>query len=336
MGNVEAPGEGISVTVAATGTPELQHYNWNAVLSNGCTGCHATPNKFLTADFRQENSFCYSCHNATGASHEKGLYSGSHTVLVNATTGGCKLPTYGNITASERGNQPFANLNGGKVVCVTCHNPMKKAEDMGRTWEYTTTSDRFKYKMANGGWPGFKSLVPKVYRDASLHTAPTYSKTRKDYLVAPAEYTFNEYSGTVTFKTQQASSVYVYFSLDYPYLRASNADNTLCADCHTQTTHKGSNCLTCHTAHSTANRDDIRQVVRTTDRSERPVAFSRITGIGSFADGNGTYDGICEVCHIQTKYYRRDGTGFANHSGGVNYDRTNCTACHTHGSGFAR
>jgi hypothetical protein len=335
-GNVETPGEGISVTVAATGTPELQHYNWNAVLSNGCAGCHACPNKFLPTDFGQKNAFCYSCHNAAGVSHDKGLYSGNHSVMVNATTGGSRMPTYGNISASERSNQLFANLNDGRVVCITCHNAMGKSEDMGRTWEYTTTSDRFKYKMTNGGWAGYKSLVPKVYRDASLHTAPTYSKTRNDYLVAPAEYTFNEYSGTVTFKTQQASSAYVYVSLDYPYLRASNADNTLCADCHTQATHKGENCLTCHTAHGTTNTAGIRQSIRTADMLEQPVVFNCLTGAGSFADGDATHNGICEVCHIQTKYYRRDGAGFANHSGGVNYDRTNCTTCHTHGSGFAR
>ena len=67
-----------------------------------------------------------------------------------------------------------------------------------------------------------------------------------------------------------------------------------------------------------------------------PVTFLRYTGLNSFADGNATRNGICEVCHIKTKYYRRDGSGFANHSGGVNYDRADCTACHSHSTGFAR
>ena len=140
----------------------------------------------------------------------------------------------------------------------------------------------------------------------------------------------------MTFKTAQPSSVYIYVTLNYPYLRASSQDNRLCSDCHTQATHKGENCLACHTAHNTGNIAGIKGTVRTTDRSERTVGFLRLTGMNSFADGDSIYDGVCEVCHTQTKYYRRDGAGFTNHSGGQNYDRTDCIACHSHFTGFAR
>jgi hypothetical protein len=76
--------------------------------------------------------------------------------------------------------------------------------------------------------------------------------------------------------------------------------------------------------------------VRTTDNSERAVVLMNRSGADSFADGGSTRDGICEVCHTQTKYYRRDGSGFANHSGGINYNGKDCTACHSHMNGFGR
>jgi hypothetical protein len=169
-----------------------------------------------------------------------------------------------------------------------------------------------------------------------LWAGPAYSKTKKDNFVSPSEYTYNEINGTVTFLTAQSPSSYVYVSLDYPYLRASNADNNLCSDCHTQATHRGDNCQTCHTAHNTMNIKGIRSTLRAPNRTSVTVKFLGSTGINSFADGDGTNDGICEVCHTATKYYRRDGSGFANHSGGANQSGKNCTSCHSHNTGFAR
>ncbi|MGC2423108.1 MAG: hypothetical protein WA666_01995, partial [Nitrospirota bacterium] len=112
--------------------------------------------------------------------------------------------------------------------------------------------------------------------------------------------------------------------------------NALCVDCHTEATHEDINCLNCHQAHNTSNIMGIKQNVRASNYTTVPVKFRRYTGANSFTDGDATHDGICEVCHTQTKYYRRDGSGFANHSGGVNYDRQNCTVCHSHSTGFAR
>jgi alpha-tubulin suppressor-like RCC1 family protein len=337
--NVEVPGAGVRVTIPSSGSPELVHYDWDAWLTNGdCGVCHVTTSTFLNADFRQGPGFCRSCHNAAAPAHDRDLLgTRGHSMMVNVTSGGARIPTYGDITTAEYDNRIFAHLmDGDKVVCVTCHNPMRKTEDMGRVWEYTTTSDDLTYTLQHGGWAGYGSLEPRVYRDTSLWSGPTYVKNKKDYLVDASEYTFNEYSGTITFNAAQEPTDYVYVTLDYPYLRASNADNTMCSDCHTEATHRGINCLTCHTAHNTDNLGGVRGVVRAPDRVELPVVFLRQTGINSFADGDTTYDGICEVCHTQTLYYRRDGSGFVNHSGGFDYSGTDCTACHSHTSGFER
>jgi len=59
------------------------------------------------------------------------------------------------------------------------------------------------------------------------------------------------------------------------------------------------------------------------------VKFFDQTGTNSFADGDETYDGVCEVCHTQTKHYRNDGSGTSH------YPADNCSRCHSHIDGFA-
>ncbi len=124
-------------------------------------------------------------------------------------------------------------------------------------------------------------------------------------------------------------------SLDYPYFRASSQDNRLCADCHRQTTHEGANCLDCHQAHNTDNLAGVREKVRATNHTSIEVKFLRYTGTGSFADGGAARDGVCYACHTRTLYYRSDGLGLPTHADGRNYDGKDCTACHSHRSGFA-
>ncbi|GAB4339862.1 MAG: hypothetical protein Kow0089_13060 [Desulfobulbaceae bacterium] len=65
----------------------------------------------------------------------------------------------------------------------------------------------------------------------------------------------------------------------------------------------------------------------------RAVRFLGNTGPNSFADGDGTVDGICEVCHTQTSRWRNDGSlaGVAEHS---ELKGSNCVACHPHEQGF--
>lgn len=67
----------------------------------------------------------------------------------------------------------------------------------------------------------------------------------------------------------------------------------------------------------------------------RSTKFFRTSGAKSFADGDGVYDGICEVCHTKTKgpgevaRYRNTGNADAGH-----YVAQECTACHEHIEGF--
>lgn len=319
------------------GSSELQHYDWDEFLTGGdCNVCHQAPSMFLTDGFMQEPAFCESCHNASGVGHDKTVDDArGHSVMASVTSAGCVMPTYGNITTGEFGNSPSASLkDGDKVVCITCHNPMKKTEDYGRAWEMTTTGDGRTYLMQYGGWVGYGRLEPVVYRDKSLSGGPGNVRARKDYIVDPLEYTYDEAAGTITFAAEQDPSDYVYVTLDYPYLRASSEGNRLCSDCHAETTHVGANCLDCHQSHGSDNLAGVRGTLRAPDRAELSVVFMRYTGAGSFADSDGTHDGICEVCHTLTSYYRRDGSVVGNHSNTADYTGSDCTSCHKHSDGF--
>lgn len=89
------------------------------------------------------------------------------------------------------------------------------------------------------------------------------------------------------------------------------------------------NCLGCHTPHGSANRSLVRPQVRHRRRL-RPVEFVNASGaaVGGFTNPDAPGTGLCEVCHRNTEYYRRDGTG-------AEHFTATCTACHSHAIGFA-
>ncbi|MEW6601281.1 MAG: cytochrome c3 family protein [Nitrospirota bacterium] len=67
----------------------------------------------------------------------------------------------------------------------------------------------------------------------------------------------------------------------------------------------------------------------------KTVRFLRATGVNSFADGDGTYDGICEACHTKTDHFRNNGGGPDQlHVNMGSPAGTNCTDCHKHINGF--
>ncbi|MBI5408464.1 MAG: hypothetical protein HZA14_03765, partial [Nitrospirae bacterium] len=67
----------------------------------------------------------------------------------------------------------------------------------------------------------------------------------------------------------------------------------------------------------------------------KATRFFNSTGEKSFADGDATYDGVCEVCHTQTTHFRNNGGGSDQlHSNMGSPAGTRCTSCHQHINGF--
>jgi predicted CxxxxCH...CXXCH cytochrome family protein len=73
----------------------------------------------------------------------------------------------------------------------------------------------------------------------------------------------------------------------------------------------------------------IKDTLATPNSGDKSVKFFNATGANSFADGDATYDGVCEACHTQTTYHRNDATGDHTHNAG-----TKCANCHDHTKGF--
>src|SRR4030042_398834 len=71
--------------------------------------------------------------------------------------------------------------------------------------------------------------------------------------------------------------------------------------------------------------------------TSKQVKFLDQIGANSYADGDGTYNGVCEVCHTQTDHYRNNGGApDQNHANLCSGEKggTNCITCHTHTNGF--
>jgi predicted CxxxxCH...CXXCH cytochrome family protein len=73
----------------------------------------------------------------------------------------------------------------------------------------------------------------------------------------------------------------------------------------------------------------LNSTVVTPNSGSKTVRFFDNTGTNSFADGDASYDGICEACHTQTDYHRNDATGDHTHNAGQE-----CARCHSHTVGF--
>jgi predicted CXXCH cytochrome family protein len=81
---------------------------------------------------------------------------------------------------------------------------------------------------------------------------------------------------------------------------------------------------------------DIMDISADGSGNNKPVKFFDQTGTNSFADGDTTYNGVCEVCHTRTTHFRYGGSGTDQHHMNVgNADATNCISCHPHTNGFA-
>ncbi|UCC28734.1 MAG: hypothetical protein JSU86_11090 [Phycisphaerales bacterium] len=91
-------------------------------------------------------------------------------------------------------------------------------------------------------------------------------------------------------------------------------------------------CTACHDLHdpASANLALVSASIRNqTLNIDKPVMFSSLTGLGSFSTSSAVDpDGICQVCHTVTMFHLHDGTGAPHQEG------EDCTACHTHDTGF--
>ena len=89
--------------------------------------------------------------------------------------------------------------------------------------------------------------------------------------------------------------------------------------------HFCASCTDCHTMHGFTNLAFIRSSLTSPNSGDQDVVFLTREGTGSLADGDQTFDGICEVCHTTTDYHRNSTDGGHDH-----YPGNRCVRCHDH------
>jgi predicted CxxxxCH...CXXCH cytochrome family protein len=203
------------------------------------------------------------------------------------------------------------------TLCWSCHNDIEAP--------YVRTHSSLQIDNGYGDWtvecktchnPHYQRQADAYGSASYLYSGISTNVTATTLTETGAGWTVNKYQGFVVIPDTA--------QMQYKYKIVSNTSETL--------TIAGPINV------STINAGDpfaivygklINSDIDSPNSGRKAVAFFNSSGPNSFADGDGTYDGICEVCHTQTSYHRNDVTGNHTHNVGVD-----CVTCHIHSEGF--
>lgn len=354
--------ENISVTTGNIGDDG----NVSLIVTNSCGDGSSTNFAVTVADPTVADhalttcSSCHTFHNATGstltnASANEGLCLSCHVTgqmaetmpflssdkAIPGTSGNSHSwdalaanPTYETVIPTDAAMAARLTTDN-KIVCSTCHDQHNSAvvspylridnTDDAMCKDCHSPRDVGLYTDATPGYGSHPIGNTVVYDDADsrFNASPTalLAVSNNDKIQCSSCHGVHDVTNSGTLTT------------DGNLLKSTN-DNTLCLDCHAYTGHQGETCITCHQVHNT-NKNNIymiRDLITTPSSGDKTVVFTAETGTNSFADGDGTYDGICEVCHTTnaSTYHYNTAAGDHSHEAG-----TNCTDCHTHDTDFA-
>ncbi|MDH4320554.1 MAG: hypothetical protein OEV73_03555 [Desulfobulbaceae bacterium] len=294
------------LVLAGAGRADKRNLNYphNSTNSINCWSCHYTTASVPTwvtdpvtdIDDTPWNRLCWSCHNETDA-----IYVDNHSSLatnsLNYTWPTATTDMYGTASSS--------------VECRTCHFVHHQLQE--RTFNSTT----WQYEFNSAG---------------ALFTGAVSGISASTVTVAGAGWTENQWAGYMV--VPNVSNAFApatsgqYHSYDYKIV--SNTSDTL--------TVEGPVDLTVLGAGSTMAiyyGRLVRSTITTPSSGAKTVKFYDTTGTHSFADGDATRDGVCEVCHTLVTHFRNNGTGSQQlHENLDGKAGTKCVECHVHTAGF--
>ena len=303
----------------------------------GCNACHITHDALggsLTNTLGNAN-LCMSCHVTSGAADGKPFSNADKAIpgtsgTSHAWDAASVNTTYETVLTTDP--QMVLRVDEGNITCSTCHD------------QHNSNTNPSYTRISNAGDAMCKDCHSP--RDVGRYVDET-TLNKGSHPVGLA------YSGTGDFESSPTGSVLVvggnvecsschqthYATTTDGYLLRQTNDDALCTSCHTLGTHNSMGCNDCHQTHNTdkSNIYMIKNTIATPSSGDRTVVFTALTGTNSFADGDATYDGVCEVCHTTTLHFRNDGSASdQNHtSSGGPQDGTNCIGCHPHNSDFS-
>lgn len=317
---------------------DTAHFN-NSIYCVSCHEYHNTLGINLTSEANNAN-LCMSCHNPVGLANnvsfseaemaEPGISGTSHAWNKPAVNNkyGANLPINSNMAAY---------IVDGKIICSTCHQlhnqlsrPFLRAsnvqDSMCKDCHSIRNIGTYATNPNNKGSHPIELTYPSA--DPRFHTSI------QDTNIVLID---DKIECSSCHSMHAASSGNANDGAGDGYLLRMPNDNTLCNSCHTYSSHQGMSCIKCHRSHSSnqTNIYLIRDNVLTPSSGFKEVVFTNKTNSNSFSDGNSEYNGICEVCHTQTDYFRNDGLApDQNHYDLLIQSKKNCLICHPHNSSF--
>ncbi|MBI5664922.1 MAG: hypothetical protein HZC49_07530, partial [Nitrospirae bacterium] len=216
------------------------------------------------------------------------------------------------------------------TLCWSCHNDIDAP--------YMRTHSSLQTDNSYGDWtvecrvchdPHYQDQFRKYGSPSYLYSGASTGITASTITKTGAGWTANAYTGLVIVPNV--------LQKNYNYNILSNTSDTL--------TVQGPINLTKVTVGNTFaivygnlinDTIDLSKIIITPAKSgSKTTRFFNSTGGKSFADGDATYDGVCEVCHTQTTHFRNNGGGFDPlHTNMGAVVGTRCTNCHMHVNGF--
>lgn len=196
-------------------------------------------------------------------------------------------------------------------LCWSCHNDVTAPSVMTHSEFQTTGIEGWSKECRTCHHPHFQRQFRRWGSASYLYSSPSTAVTTNTITRTGAGWTPNQWQGMLV-----VGNILV---PNFNYRIASNTADTLTVEGTINTTYvKAGN--TFAIVYGRLVKDVI---------NARDVRFYRQTGPNSFADGDATYDGVCEVCHTVTAFHRNNPSGDQSHN-----PAANCMTCHSHRDGM--
>ncbi len=216
-------------------------------------------------------------------------------------------------TQSHQTHLQARHVNGMNVTCTTCHNyPISAPLVFADLLPLATTTVCDTCHSPGGTYPGTDGLLNAALgAKANFKTGGIYEADGLTLKAGKEKWctTCHDESPSVI-NSMTASITNIGASTGYHYVAG---------------------CQTCHdVSGDSSNTKLVNTIIRTPNSGSKNIVFTAQTGSKSFADGDATYDGVCEACHTLNRHHNDDG-----HDNTAHFDGIACTTCHLHSKQFA-
>ncbi|MBI5407984.1 MAG: hypothetical protein HZA14_01300 [Nitrospirae bacterium] len=222
------------------------------------------------------------------------------------------------------------------TLCWSCHNDIDAP--------YMRTHSSLQIDNSYGNWtvecrvchnPHTQRQFRSYGSASYLYSGQSTSVTGSTITKTNAGWTANQWAGKIVVGNISKP--------DYNYKILSNTPDTLTVEGAINTAYvQTGNTFAIVYGKLIKNSIDLGKITITPPKSgSKTTRFFNSTLSKSFADGDTTYDGVCEVCHTQTTHFRNGAYGSDPtytdplHTNMGSPAGTRCVNCHMHENGFA-